>query len=112
MSVELLTFSAELRVFGYARLAFSWLADGSVALKTQFLGLPALTYLHGDETGAGSWSRVAGAEFAGMWAVTAVFVAVAAAQAVRARRFALSRDLTAQEVGGVLGRGLYPGHAT
>ena len=100
LSAELLTFSAELRVFGYARLAFSWMADGSVSLKAHFLGLPALTYLHAGNAAGGSaqWSRVASKEFAGLWVVTAVFAAVVIVQAVHTLGFAFSRDLTMSQV--------------
>ena len=100
LSAELLTFSAELRVFGYVRLAFSWMADGSVALSPRFLGLPALTYLRADEAvgSPAGWNRVAGNEFAGLWVLTLVFVAVVIAQAVRTAKLASSRDLTLRQV--------------
>jgi hypothetical protein len=82
------------------RLAFSWMADGSVALKSQFLGLPALTYLHGNEV-VGTlalWGHVARQEFVGLWVVTAVFAAVVIIQAVRTLGLAFSRDLTMSQV--------------
>lgn len=100
LTMEVLTFNAELHVFVYVRLAFTWHVDGSVSLQPQLLSLPALTYLRAGEGGGGgaSWSRVASAEFAGLWVVTLVFVAVTALQAVRAWGAFTSRDLTLRQV--------------
>jgi hypothetical protein len=76
------------------------MADGSVTLSAQFLGLPALTYLQ-DSEAVGSpvgWNRVAGNELAGMWVLTLVFVVVVIAQAVRVAGVVGRRDLTLRQV--------------
>ena len=79
------------------------MADGSVALKAHFLGLPALTYLREGEaaaTDAAVFFGLVRREFVGLWALTLVFAVVVSVQAVRARLFAQSRDLTLRQVRG------------
>ncbi|KAG2451339.1 hypothetical protein HYH02_003943 [Chlamydomonas schloesseri] len=127
LHVRLLLFSADLRAFGAAALAFTWAPDGSIGLRFRFSGLPALTYLRGDgdtssstssatgsSTSAGTsssttlaaslfgvepveWHTVVAREALGLWILAGVFVLVVTVQAARAAASAFSRDLTLRQ---------------
>ena len=58
LTVELLSYNAELHVLGYIMGAFQWLPNGLIVAVFTYTGMPALDYLTLDDTAYSAFSQV------------------------------------------------------
>eukprot|EP00798_Chlamydomonas_sp_ICE-L_P008501 gene8501-4860_t len=73
MTAEILSYNRDLHVLGYARGNFKWMLDGSIKVKWEFLGLPALDYLKDSDNILQDNLKVFGKELVPLWILIGFF---------------------------------------